>query len=99
MATIKYERKCICCGDQYSYCNHCAEDIMKPTWYGIFCSDNCHDVYDVTLRYGEGLLTQGEAKAALSKLDITKKEQFHPVIKMRVNEIMGIRERKKADAE
>lgn len=95
MATIKHERKCICCGSQYSYCYTCSEDQSKPTWYGIFCSDNCHDVYDATLRYGEGLLTQGEARTVLNKLDISKKDQMHPVIKMRINEIMGIKESKK----
>lgn len=95
MATIKYERKCICCHTPYSYCNHCADDQMKPTWYGIFCSENCRDIYDVTLAYGENLMTQAEAKTALGKLDLTKKDQFHPVIKARVNEIMGIKENKK----
>lgn len=95
MATIKHERKCICCGEHYSYCNTCAEDQTKPTWYRIFCSDNCHDIYNVTLRYGDGLLTQGEAHTALNKLDITKKDQMHPVIKSRINEIMGIKEPKK----
>ena len=99
MATVKHERKCIVCGEAYSYCPRCGEDLNKPSWYGIFCSDNCREIYDTTLKYAECLLTKAEAKAALNKLDITKKEQFHPVIKMRVNEIMGVKESKKEEFE
>jgi hypothetical protein len=97
MATVKHERKCIVCGEAYSYCPRCSEDLSRPAWYGIFCSDNCHDIYDITLRYGEGLLTKAEAKSALSKMDVRKKDEFHPVIKMRLNEIMGIKESKKEE--
>ena len=92
MATIKYERRCIVCGDTYSYCNHCAADQKKPTWYGIFCSENCKEVYDTTLKYGEGLLSQEEAREVLSELDLSKKMQYHPVIKQRVAEIMGFKD-------
>ena len=54
-------RTCIICGKQYHYCPTCGEDSSKPTWYLIFDSQNCHDIYDVCTQYRDEKITAKKA--------------------------------------
>ena len=47
-------RTCSVCRNPYSYCPHCSEDKLKPTWYFSFCGENCKDIYDITAKYENG---------------------------------------------
>ena len=89
MTSKKNNRKCIVCGQNYTYCNHCDSDKLKPTWFAIFHDQNCHDIYDAVANI---LPQQGKesAKEALDKLDLSNKENFHQNIVKSINEIYDI---------
>ena len=91
MTSKKNNRKCIVCGQSYTYCNHCDSDKLRPAWYAIFHDQNCHDIYDAVANI---LPQQGKeaAKEALDKLDLSNKENFHPNIVKSINEIYDIAE-------
>ena len=69
-------RICSTCRSEYRFCPRCNEDKDKPNWYFAFCSENCKDIYDVTSNYGWGNITPKEAKERMSKLDLSKIENF-----------------------
>ena len=65
------------CRKKYSFCPVCnPEDKSKPTWYFCWCSDNCHEIDRIASAYEDGRITDIEAKEKLSKLDISKKDNF-----------------------
>ena len=43
----KENRKCFLCGKGYHYCPNCAADRDKPSWYNMFCSEECHELNDI----------------------------------------------------
>lgn len=69
-------RICSTCRSEYRFCPRCNEDKDKPNWYFAFCSENCKDIYDVTSNYGWGNISAKEAKERISKLDLSKIENF-----------------------
>ena len=91
MTSKKNNRKCIVCGQNYTYCNHCDSDKLKPTWFAIFHDQNCHDIYDAVANI---LPLKGKeaAKEALDKLDLSNKKNFHPNIIKTINEIYDIKD-------
>ena len=52
------------------------KDKSKPTWYFCWCSDNCHEIDRIASAYEDGRITDIEAKEKLSKLDLSKKDNF-----------------------
>lgn len=62
-------RTCVICSKKYRYCPTCSEDIKKPTWMGVFCGDNCHDIYTAIVEYRDKKITKNEAFVKLQKLD------------------------------
>ena len=63
----KNNRTCIICGQDYRYCSACGEDAGKPTWYFIFDSENCHDIYETCVAYRDKEIDQKEAYERISK--------------------------------
>lgn len=75
--TNKDLRTCMLCRKKYSFCPVCnPEDKSKPTWYFCWCSDNCHEIDRIASAYEDGRITDIEAKEKLSKLDLSKKDNF-----------------------
>jgi len=91
-------RICICCGTEYKYCPSCTKDRYKPTWYALYCSENCKTIFDAANDYGFGLKTKEEAKAIIENCDLTNLESFKEIVKNDVNKIIEVVEPKKADA-
>lgn len=82
-------RTCVLCGKTYSFCPVCnPEDRLKPTWYFCWCSDNCHEIDEVTSAFEDGRMTDIEAKAKLEKLDLSRKEYFGESYKNSIAYIM-----------
>lgn len=82
-------RTCVLCGKTYSFCPACnPEDRLKPTWYFCWCSDNCHEIDEVTSAFEDGRMTYIEAKAKLEKLDLSRKEYFGESYKNSIATIM-----------
>lgn len=89
----KNNKTCICCGKKYRYCNSCAEDALKPTWYGIFHNENCKNIYTITNDYksnDSNKLTREEAKKLLDGCDLSYKNSLHHVIVGTLNEIYEV---------
>ena len=77
------------CGKTYSFCPVCnPEDRLKPTWYFCWCSDNCHEIDEVTSAFEDGRMTDIEAKEKLNKLDLSRKEYFGESYKNSIASIM-----------
>lgn len=85
----KNNRKCIICSREYHYCSTCGEDSGKPSWYAIFHSQNCHDIYDVCVAYRDKEITVDEAYDKLSKLDLSDLKNFNETTKGQINEILA----------
>ena len=82
-------RTCVLCGKTYSFCPVCnPEDRLKPTWYFCWCSDNCHEIDEVTSAFEDGRMTDSEAKVKLEKLDLSRKEYFGESYKNSIVSIM-----------
>lgn len=90
-------RICAVCGNQYEYCPHCNRDKDKPTWMFCFHDQNCHDIYDVTSKYEDGQISANEAKELLSKLDLSKKDNFGTSYKNAISKIMSEADTVKVD--
>ena len=69
-------RTCTVCRCGYKYCNHCDKDKDKPTWYFSFCSENCHDIYEVASRFESKQIDANTAKDKLDKLDLSRLDNF-----------------------
>ena len=80
-------RTCSVCRSSYSYCPHCGEDKLKPTWYFSFCGENCKDIYDVTAKYENGQIDANGAKVKLDKLDLSKLDKFGVSYKASIEKI------------
>ena len=85
----KLNRTCIICGKKYSYCNNCQSDANKPTWYFIFDSQNCHDIYEVCTQYRDKEITVAQAYEKISKLDISDIKNFAESTRKQIEEILA----------
>ena len=65
--------------------------MNKPTWYFAYCSENCKDIYNVTSAYEDGRMTDIEAKEKLSKLDLSRKNNFGESYQKSIASIMKIK--------
>ena len=48
------------------------KDKDKPLWYFTFCSQNCHDIYEITSSFENGNINADEAKLRLNNLNLSK---------------------------
>lgn len=80
-------RTCVCCGEKYSFCPRCPQDADKPLYYFSFCSNNCHDIYEITSRFENGQITANEAKNKLDKLDLSKLNSYGESYKSSIDKI------------
>lgn len=82
-------RKCICCSREYNYCGNCPSDKDKETWYALYCSANCHDIFHAANDYGFGLITKEEAKKKIEACDLSNLDNFNPIVMEDVKEILA----------
>lgn len=82
-------RICCICGRNYSYCPNCGQDTNKPTWYFIFDSQNCHDIYDVCTNYRDKVIDVDKAYELISKLDISNIDDFAEATRLQIEEIIS----------
>lgn len=86
----KNNRTCIICGKTYSFCPVCnSGDVNKPTWYFIFDSQNCHDIYEVCTQYRDGEIDVKSAYEKISKLDISNRKDFYESTRVQIDEILS----------
>lgn len=82
-------RKCICCGKEYSYCSNCPQDKHKPSYFAVYCSENCHDIFHAATDYNFGILTKEEAQKKLAACDLSNLESFNDIVKADVKKIIA----------
>lgn len=82
-------RICKVCGQSYSYCPTCYGDRHKPTWYMMFCSDKCHDLWNIVCAYQTGQMTKDEAKETLEKLGAINMDTLDIKLREIVKEIIN----------
>lgn len=83
-------RTCVICGKKYSYCPNCGADANKPTWYFVFCGENCKDIYNICTDWRDGIITKEEASEKISKLDISNISDFADATKKQIEELTRI---------
>lgn len=83
-------RTCAVCRTSYPFCPKCNEDKDKPLFYFTFCSENCKNIYDVTSKFESGQISDVDAKEKLSKLDLSKSEDFGTSYKASIKKINSI---------
>lgn len=69
-------RKCICCSTEYRYCNTCSEDSSKPSWYAIYCSENCKKLYQAVSGYLANAVSLEETRARFDDCDLSYKHKL-----------------------
>lgn len=72
---------------EYEYCNKCKEDMNKPLWYFTFCSENCHNIYDITSKFEDKQIDVAEAEKQLEKLDLSNLGSFGNSYKNSISKI------------
>lgn len=85
---MKYERKCLCCGASYSYCNNCYDFRNYPLWMNSFHDENCKNIFETCTNYNFKLITKEQAKEALSKYDLSNRANFSACVKRDLNVIL-----------
>lgn len=86
---MKYERKCLCCGASYSYCNNCYDFRNYPLWMNSFHDENCKNIFETCTNYNFKLITKEQAKEALSKYDLSNRANFSACVKRDLNTILA----------
>ena len=66
----KPNRKCFFCGKEYHYCSTCPNDIKKPSWYVMWCSEQCKALDNIVAAHRTGKITTEEAKNKINELNI-----------------------------
>ena len=86
---MKGEKICATCRSNYDFCPKCNRDKDKPLWYFTFCSQNCHDIYEITSSFENGKIDADEAKLKLNNLNLSKLDNFGESYKKSINKIMN----------
>lgn len=86
---MRYERKCLCCGTSYSYCNNCWDYRGLPAWMNSFHDENCKNVFETCTDYNFKLLTKEQAKDALSKCDLSNRANFSACVQHDLSVILS----------
>ena len=93
----KNNKTCIICKNEYHYCPNCRVDNNKPSWYAIFDSQNCYNIYEICTSYRDGIINKETAKEKISKCDISGLDNFVDATKAQIKEIMGHEEKNKVE--
>lgn len=88
MATVKNNKKCIVCGEIYSYCPNCAEFSHMPRWHGNFHNENCKNLYDIACDFDADLISKEDALAKVMNCDLTYMENVHHAIAETIHKIL-----------
>lgn len=85
----RYNRICVVCSTNYTYCSGCHEYIKHPRWMTIYHNENCKDVFNITSDYLAGKLDKNAAKEMLDKCDLSYKDKLHHAIVKAIDDING----------
>ena len=86
---MKGKKICATCRSEYDFCPKCNKDKDKPLWYFTFCSQNCHDIYEITSSFENGKIDANEAKLQLNNLNLSKLDNFGESYKKSISKIIN----------
>lgn len=89
---MKKNRKCICCGTAYAYCDSCPSDRHKESWYAIYCSENCRKIFKAANDFFFEKSTKEEAAEVILSCDLSNLENFKPGVREDIEDILKIAE-------
>ena len=69
-------RKCTCCNEKYDYCPSCGNDRLKPSYFSVFCSESCKDLWTTLSKVSMGMLTKPEAVEIINSLSLKDKSEY-----------------------
>ena len=81
-------RECKVCGQKYKYCPTCSQDKNKPSWMALLHEENCMKIWDICTRFNMELMSKEEAKEAILKCDLSKKETFVDFVQKDIENIL-----------
>ena len=84
----KFNKTCISCGKEYTFCTSCEEYDKLPRWRAIYCSENCKNLFHITSDYIEKTITDDEAKERLLECDLSYKDNLHHNIVDVINKLL-----------
>lgn len=84
----KNNRKCICCGEVYTFCPSCQNtDSLKPSWYLSYHNENCKNIFQTVTKYCNGIIDKEIAGRELESYDLSYKERLLPDIQEFIKEV------------
>lgn len=93
------EKKCLFCGNHYTYCNHCPDSNKYPDWMFNFDTEKCHDLYEAIGGYNLGVKTIDDVKTVLDKYNITDYSTFSDKVKGKLEDLIPQKKEEKAEPE
>ena len=93
----KHNHTCIMCGTTYKFCPNCSEYDRFPRWMSLYCSQNCHDIFETANDFEHGNINKEEAKKKLGELDLSGRKNYDGTIKMSIDKILGEMSKEKKD--
>lgn len=93
----KSNRICFLCGKKYSYCNTCGTDINKPSWYTMWCSEDCKNLDQILAAHTMKQNTTEEAKKKIEDLKLNNVKFADENVEKHYNEIMSYIKDEKVD--
>lgn len=89
----KDNRICYLCGQKYSYCPTCSDDVYKPSWYAMWCNEHCKDIDQVLASHTVGVIDIKEAKQKLLSLNLDfDNMQIKEDIRVHLDEILSYKD-------
>lgn len=82
------KRSCICCGDKYSYCPSCGSDRLKPTWYSLFCSETCKELWETVSRFSMGFIDKNSAAEIVQALPLKDKSKYAEAVQAGIEKLL-----------
>lgn len=86
---MEKNRICHLCGKKYAYCPSCNKDKAKPSWYALFCGEQCKDIDTVLVEYGRKKISQSKAAKELADLGASAMSIADADIKQNIADILA----------
>lgn len=80
---------CFLCGRKYHYCPTCSPDINKPSWYAMWCSEECKNLDQILAAHTMKHITTEEAQVKIKELKLKNVEFTDENVEKHYYEVMS----------
>lgn len=88
----KTNRECYTCGQRYYHCSTCPSETKKETFYNMFCSERCSQIFKTLTDETFKRLTTSQCKDQLLKLNVSANENLKDGIKKHIAKVFDCKE-------